>query len=158
MVAPIAAGEGEPLRRIDDRYAGSVFPFLSGRSFAFGLYGGGRLRNEALDLVAALHRATPVVEDRAPAHALGFAGAADLAAFLAEPDRPWVAGPFGEQARRLLAERTTVPGSNPGKLRKKKEIPIEQFVDSRHFIMPASGRPAIEPQLFGQPSHSAANY
>lgn len=107
VVAPIAAVDGEPLRRIDDQYAVSVFPFLPGRSFPFGPYANERLRIEALDLIAALHRATPVVRDRAPVHALGFAGRADLAAFLGEPDQPWVAGPFGEDARAaLLAGRT----------------------------------------------------
>jgi spectinomycin phosphotransferase len=125
VVAPIAPETGGPLdwrtpaarypdggpdtvlRRVDDRYAVSVFPFLAGRSFAFGPYGDRQLREEALDLVAALHRATPVVEHRAPAHAPGFGGAADLAAFLAGPDQPWITGPFGEEARGLLAEHTT---------------------------------------------------
>ncbi|HET7017535.1 MAG TPA: phosphotransferase [Streptosporangiaceae bacterium] len=102
VVAPIAAEDGEPLRRIDDRYAVSVFPFLPGRSFPFGPYADERLRLEALDLVAALHQATAVVRDRAPAHVPGFAGRADLAAFLGEPDQPWVAGPFGEDARAAL--------------------------------------------------------
>jgi spectinomycin phosphotransferase len=107
VVAPLAAENGEPLHRIDDRYAVSVFPFLPGRSFAFGPYPDERLRAEALDLIAALHLATPVVADQSAVHTPGFAGRADLAGFLAEPDQPWIAGPFGGTARRLLADHTT---------------------------------------------------
>ncbi|HEX9624523.1 MAG TPA: phosphotransferase [Streptosporangiaceae bacterium] len=106
VVTPIAAENGEPLHRIDDRYAVSVFPFLPGRSFAFGPYADERLRTEVLDLIAALHLATPVVADQAPVHAPGFAGRANLAEFLAEPSRPWLSGPFGEDARRLMADHT----------------------------------------------------
>lgn len=106
VLAPIPAEDGQPLRRLDDRYSVSVFPFLPGRSFAFGPYPDARLRTEAVELVAALHQATPVVRDRALAHAPSFGGRADLTVFLAEPDRPWNAGPFGETARQLLAERT----------------------------------------------------
>ena len=103
VLAPFPAEDGEPLRRQDDRYSVAVFPFLPGRSFAFGPYPDVRLRTEAVELVAALHQATPVVGDRAPAHEPGFVGRADLTAFLSEPDRPWNTGPFGESARQLLA-------------------------------------------------------
>jgi spectinomycin phosphotransferase len=103
VVAPIPAEDGQPLRRLDDRYSVSVFPFLPGRSYEFGPYPDARLRTGAVELVAALHLATPVVYDRAPAHGPGFAGRADLTAFLSEPDRPWNTGPFGEAAQRLLA-------------------------------------------------------
>src|SRR5438552_929827 len=38
VVAPIAARDGRPLVRLDARYTVSLFPFLAGRSFAFGPY------------------------------------------------------------------------------------------------------------------------
>src|SRR5215472_12880112 len=38
VVAPLATGDGDLLRRLDDRYAVSVFPFLVGRSHPFGPY------------------------------------------------------------------------------------------------------------------------
>jgi spectinomycin phosphotransferase len=110
VVAPIPADDGRPLRRLDDQYSVSVFPFLPGRSFPFGPYPGARLRTKAVELVAALHQATPVVGDRAPVHSPGFAGRADLTAFLGEPSRPWDTGPFGDTARRLLAGHTTELG------------------------------------------------
>lgn len=68
VVAPIPAHDGEPLCRLDDRYAVSVFPFLADRPYPFGPYPDARLRGLALDLIAALHQATPAVRDRAPRH------------------------------------------------------------------------------------------
>lgn len=102
VVAPIAARDGEFLRRVDDRYTVSVFPFLTGRSYSFGAFTDRRLRDQALDLIAALHQSTAAVRDRAPGHVPGYAGRDDLAAFLVEPDRPWNGGPFSDAAHRLL--------------------------------------------------------
>jgi spectinomycin phosphotransferase len=106
VVAPVAARDGDVVRRLDDRYAVSVFPFLAGRSYPFGPYPDARLRGLALDMVAALHQATPAVLDRAPRHVPRFAGRADLDAFLLDPRRPWEGGPFSAAARSLLLART----------------------------------------------------
>jgi len=106
VVAPIAARDGELLRRLDDRYTVSVFPFLAGRSYPFGPYTDARLRGLALDMIAALHQSTPAVRGRAPHHVPRFAGRGDLDAFLLDLDRPWDGGPFSEPARRLLVTRT----------------------------------------------------
>jgi len=102
VVAPVAARDGEFLRRVDDRYTVSVFPFLTGRSYPFGGYADGRLRDEAMDMIAALHESTAVVQDRAPCHVPSYAGRDDLGAFLLDPDRPWDGGPYSEPAHRLL--------------------------------------------------------
>ncbi|HYB18938.1 MAG TPA: phosphotransferase [Streptosporangiaceae bacterium] len=106
VVAPVAAGDGEPLRRLDGRYAVSVFPFLAGRSYPFGPYTDARLRGRALDMIAELHRSTPAVRGGAARHVPRFAGRGDLSAFLLDPDRPWNGGPFSEAARGLLVTRT----------------------------------------------------
>ena len=105
VVAPIAARDGEFLRRLDGRYTVSVFPFLAGRSYRFGPYPDARLRGLALDMIAALHRSTPAVRGRAPRHVPRFAGRGDLNAFLLDPDRRWDGGPFAEAARGLLVTR-----------------------------------------------------
>jgi spectinomycin phosphotransferase len=105
VLAPVAARDGGVLCQIDERYTVSVFPYLAGRSYPFGPYPDARLRGQALDLVAALHRATPAVRDSAPRHVLGYGGRADLDAFLADPGRRWDGGPFAEAARGLLAAR-----------------------------------------------------
>jgi spectinomycin phosphotransferase len=102
VVAPIAGRDGEFLHRVDDRYTVSVFPLLTGRSYPFGAYTDGRLRGQALDLIAALHQSTEAVRDRAPCHVPSYAGRDDLTAFLLEPDRPWGGGPFSDAAHRLL--------------------------------------------------------
>ena len=102
VVAPIAGRDGEFLHRVDDRYTVSVFPFLTGRSYPFGAYTEGRLRRQALDMIAALHQSTEAVRDRAPCHVPSYAGRDDLTAFLLEPDRPWGGGPFSDAAHRLL--------------------------------------------------------
>jgi spectinomycin phosphotransferase len=103
VVAPIIAHDGSVTRRIDDRYSTSVYPFYAGHTYPFGPYRDEALRDRVVDLVAALHRATPAVRDRAPRHVLGYGGQRDLRDFLSEPDRPWDGGPYSEPTRLLLA-------------------------------------------------------
>jgi len=105
VVAPVAARGGEVVRRVDDRYAISVMPFLDGRSYPFGPYADARLRTRSLDMIAALHQCVAVVRDRAPRHVPRVSGRGDLDAFLREPGRLWDGGPFSESARRLLVAR-----------------------------------------------------
>lgn len=106
VVAPVASSYGELLHLIDDRCTVSVFPYLTGRAHPFGPYADATLRDQALDLIAALHQTTPAVRNHAPGHRLGFTGQADLKAFLLEPERPWDSGPFSEAAHSLLTQRT----------------------------------------------------
>jgi spectinomycin phosphotransferase len=108
VVAPVATRDGEFLRRVDARYSVSVFPFLAGQSYPFGRYQDTRLRDRAIDMIARLHDAGPAIRGSAPRHVLSFtgrAGRAGLDAFLADPARPWTAGPFSADAHRLLAAR-----------------------------------------------------
>jgi len=102
VVAPVADRDGELLRRVDDRYTVSVFPYLTGRSHAFGAYADEPLRDEAMDIVARLHQSAAVVQDRAPSHVPSYGGRDDLNAFLLDSDRPWDGGPYSEAAHRLL--------------------------------------------------------
>jgi spectinomycin phosphotransferase len=106
VMAPIPARDGQSVRRLDDRYAISVFPFLAGRSYPFGPYTDARLRDQVLDMIAVLHQSTPAVRGSAPRHVPGFTGRDDLDAFLADPGRPWDGGPFSETARHLLVTRS----------------------------------------------------
>jgi spectinomycin phosphotransferase len=107
VAAPVPDRHGEPLRRVDDRYTVSVFPFLAGRSFAFGPYSDELLRGQVIEMIAALHRSTAAVQGLAPVHVPGFTGRGDLDAFLADPGRPWAGGPFSAGAHRLVADRAT---------------------------------------------------
>jgi len=106
VLAPVAARDGGLLHRLGGRYAVAVYPFADGHSFAFGPYPDG-LRNAALDLITAVHRATPQVRDRAPRHVLQITGWPDLQAFLQEPDRAWDGGPFAAAAHGLLLAHAT---------------------------------------------------
>ena len=97
------ACDGSLVRRLDTRYAVSVYPFHLGRSYRFAIYPDQNLRDRALDLVAELHGATSAVRDRAPRHVLGYGDQRDLLDFLAEPERPWEGGPYSEPTRLVLA-------------------------------------------------------
>jgi spectinomycin phosphotransferase len=105
VVAPVTACDGELLHPVDDRYTVSVFPYLAGHAHPFGPYADAALRDQALDLITALHRATAAVRGKAPRHLPGFTGQADLHAFLLDPDRQWDGGPFSAAAHHLLAGR-----------------------------------------------------
>ena len=137
VVAPLATGDGDLLRRLDDRYAVSVFPFLVGRSHPFGPYADERLRDEALEMIAALHRATPVVLDRAPGHVPSFTGRCGLDAFLADPDLPWDGGPFSAAARDLLAPRA----ADLGKLTAGFDRLVDQTGQARASRVITHGEP-----------------
>jgi spectinomycin phosphotransferase len=105
VVAPVASLHGDLVRRLDDKYTVSVFPFLDGLSYPYGSYRDSPLREQALDMVAALHRSAFAPDMTVPAHVPGFGGRDDLEAFLADPVRPWNDGPFGAAVHGLLAPR-----------------------------------------------------
>ncbi|MFC0006518.1 phosphotransferase enzyme family protein [Micromonospora siamensis] len=104
VVAPVPATTGEPVRRLDARYAVSVFPLVDG---AAGRFGPHRPRDvpEVLDLLARLHAATSAVAGTVQRADLDVPGRDGLLAALRDLDRPWTGGPFAEPARRLLADR-----------------------------------------------------
>ncbi|HZC72330.1 MAG TPA: phosphotransferase [Jatrophihabitans sp.] len=99
VVAPIPAADGSPLCRVDDRYAVAVYPFLAGRSGEFGQPN----QTDALEMIVAMHRATPIARTGARISAPFFEGRDDLAAFLLDPATRWQDGPFAASAHRLLA-------------------------------------------------------
>ncbi|MBO4205393.1 phosphotransferase, partial [Micromonospora echinofusca] len=104
VVAPVPTRTGAVVRRLTDRYALSVTPMVAGTAGRFGPHPSGD-RTEVVDLLARLHRATPAVADTAPRLDLTLPGRDRLHGALADLDRQWTAGPYGEPARRLLAGR-----------------------------------------------------
>lgn len=102
VVAPVPCADGEVVRRLDGRYAISVFPFLTGTSYPYGQHLDPRRRAEVLRIVIAVHGATATVGPTAPRHRPTFGGRAELESFLEDPGLAWDAGPYGEPARRLL--------------------------------------------------------
>lgn len=103
VVAPIESAANDIVRRLDDRYAMSVYPFLIGESAPFGPHTDPQRRAEVLDLLVALHGATRAVRGLLPPHQLRVGGRGDLDAVLGDRDRPWAQGPFAEPARALVA-------------------------------------------------------
>ena len=105
VVAPVPDSGGEPLRRVDDRYTVSVFPFLAGHSFPFDGFPDAEVRGQVLEMIAALHRSTAAVRGLAPVHVPSFTDRGGLENFLPEPGRPWHGGPFSAGAQHLVVAR-----------------------------------------------------
>ncbi|MGP8000776.1 MAG: phosphotransferase enzyme family protein [Streptosporangiaceae bacterium] len=103
-VAPVPAQAGEPLAPLGPGHAVTVFPWLDGEAGGFGEPLPGRDRLTLVTLLASLHNATSVAGAGAPVRGPGLAGRAGLAAALGDLGRPWLGGPYGEPARRLLAQ------------------------------------------------------
>ncbi|MEU4428764.1 phosphotransferase [Actinoplanes sp. NPDC024001] len=98
VLAPIRGAGGQVVRRLDDRYAVSVYPLLNGESGVFGPHpAADRLR--VVSMLAELHG---VVAPHAPRTDLRLPGREGLEAALRDADREWTAGPYAEAARRVL--------------------------------------------------------
>ncbi|GIM95017.1 aminoglycoside phosphotransferase family protein [Paractinoplanes toevensis] len=94
VVAPIDGPQ--VLWPVGDGHALAVYPLMPGTSGDFGPHPTAS-REAVLDLVAALHRATPAVAGVAEVTDLRLPGRAELF------DRPWAGGPYAAPAQRLLA-------------------------------------------------------
>ena len=99
VLAPIPDSGGHVVRRLNPRYAMTVYPLLSGVSGEFGPHPPAD-RPAVADMLAALHRARPF---DTPVTDLHLPGRVGLEAALRDTGRPWTAGPYAEPARQLLA-------------------------------------------------------
>lgn len=57
VVAPVPAGDGEPLARLGDRFAVAVYPFIEGESFGWGEFASPEHRRGVLRMLVAVHTA-----------------------------------------------------------------------------------------------------
>jgi len=102
VAAPIPAVQGQIVLPVGERYAVAVYPFIQGTSGQFGVPLPAAERLQIVDMLAALHAATPaaaqarVAKTRLPQRDA-------LEAALRELDRPWLGGPYSEPARELLS-------------------------------------------------------
>jgi len=106
VVAPLPASDGASVRRLDARYAVSVFPFVEGSGAGWGGERTAEERAGVIGLLAALHRATPAALPFARRRHLDLPRRGSLEVALRELDRPWTGGPFSEPAREVLAAHT----------------------------------------------------
>jgi spectinomycin phosphotransferase/16S rRNA (guanine(1405)-N(7))-methyltransferase len=104
-VAPIAARGGGAVRRLGQRHAVAVYPFVDGRTHEWGDELSPTDRDAVLDLLIALHQVDPSLVSGAPIDAFVIPHRNTLADACHDLGRPWDAGPFAERTRRLLLER-----------------------------------------------------
>jgi spectinomycin phosphotransferase len=103
VVGPLPATDGAVLKSLGPGYAAAVYPYVDARPFPDDP--GARDRELVVDMVAALHAATPVGRRFLATADLQVAGRAHLELALLRLHEPWTGGPFGEPARALLAAR-----------------------------------------------------
>lgn len=66
-VAPVATRDGEPLARVDGRFAATLHPFVDGESFEWGDFPTDEHRLGTLDMIVSVHTAPHAVRRHAPA-------------------------------------------------------------------------------------------
>ena len=103
VVGPLPATDGSVLKPLGRGYAAAVYPYVDAQPFPDDP--GPSDRELVIDMVAALHAATPVVRRFLATADLQLAGRAHLERALLRLYEPWTGGPFGEPARALLAAR-----------------------------------------------------
>jgi spectinomycin phosphotransferase len=102
VLAPSPARDGAALRALDSRHTLSVFPFVHGATGRFGDEPAPARQARLVEMLAALHLATPAA-DRARRLPAGVPYRGALEEALGELDTPWHGGPFSEPARALIA-------------------------------------------------------
>lgn len=102
VAAPVPARDGRLLVRLQDRYSLVVHPYLDGEQAGAGSeFGTPAVRDAQVGMLAALHSARPAAPPRTDDFAVP--NRDELTAALGQTGQPWVAGPYGERARNLLA-------------------------------------------------------
>jgi spectinomycin phosphotransferase len=103
VVAPLHDDDGIVIRRLSDRYAVTVSPFIFGESSVWGPYESADERRDMGRILGRLHVATEHARAELPRRDdLSVPARAALAEALADLDRPWASGPYAEPVRRLL--------------------------------------------------------
>jgi spectinomycin phosphotransferase len=103
VVAPLRDDDGTVIRRLSDRYAVTVAPFIVGESSAWGPYESADDRRDVGRVLGRLHTATEHLPSDLPRRDdLAIPARAALVDALEDLGRPWADGPFAEPARRLL--------------------------------------------------------
>jgi aminoglycoside phosphotransferase (APT) family kinase protein len=103
VVAPVTTTCGSVLHVVGARFALAVYPYVEGESRPWDTYRTRADRLAVLDLILAVHDASGLTCRDALADDLGIPNRDELATALTDVSRSWDAGPYGEQARALLA-------------------------------------------------------
>jgi aminoglycoside phosphotransferase (APT) family kinase protein len=103
VLAPVPTAGDDPVVRLADRYAASLFPLVDGESFEFGEYAEGDHRDAVLDMLVRVHSAPRTVGRRATQDDLAVPHRGSLEAAL-EGDVVAECGPYAERAARMLGD------------------------------------------------------
>jgi Phosphotransferase enzyme family len=103
VLAPVPDDEGRSIRRLTERYAVSVTPFVDGTSTSWGAYESKDERRRVAEFVGRLHVAGERVRDRPQRDELTIPSRSVLLDALATLDVPWESGPYADPARAALA-------------------------------------------------------
>jgi len=133
VVAPLPDGEGAVIRRLTDRYAVTVLPFVEGGSGAFGAYESADDRRRMGDLLGRLHAATEKVPASLPrTEDFAIPSSESLLRALDDLDRPWSTGPFAEPARERLRGAARGIGKQ---LERYDELVVEVGASSGSWVL-----------------------
>jgi spectinomycin phosphotransferase len=104
VVPPMRDDEGRVLRRLDDRHAVRVEPFVEGATADWGEYETPEERRRMATALGRLH-ATSLQADLPARDDLAIPSRASLEEALDDLDSPWRTGAFGERTRSLVRPR-----------------------------------------------------
>jgi spectinomycin phosphotransferase len=102
VVAPLRAGDGDVVQRVDERYTVAVFPFVDGVAGRFGAREEGE-RADVTAMLVELHRRTATVRSHARPVGLDLPGRDRIERALADAAGSWQGGPLSEAARALVS-------------------------------------------------------
>jgi len=106
VLAPVLAGDGRVLHRLQDRYSLVVHPYLADcRAVRDGQFETSSDRLAVLDLLTALHGARVAPGPLADDFTIPLVD--ELREAMRQTAEPWLCGPYGSSARDLLARHAT---------------------------------------------------
>ena len=95
-------GAGEPVVRLGGRFAVAVYPFIAGRSFAWGEFASAEHRRRVLDLVVAVHTAPATARQHALTDDFTVPHRDELAAAVSPGSEAAGCGPYARPLSRLV--------------------------------------------------------
>ena len=102
VVAPVRAADDTVVRRVDDRFAAAVYPFIDGRRYLYGDFQTVDHRDAVMGMVAQVHSVADPTATGAGRDDLVVPRRVDVSVAIDTLGQRWESGPFGELARGLL--------------------------------------------------------
>jgi aminoglycoside phosphotransferase (APT) family kinase protein len=104
VVAPVPAGDGEPLVRVGDRFGVAVYPFVDGQSFVWGEFPSREQRLGVLGLVVGVHTAPAAARRQALADDFAVPQRDELEAACDRAAETADCGPYARRASLLVQQ------------------------------------------------------